>query len=103
KVLERRLFDAPPTAHPTNHQGGVMPAVAHDVRNLSDPARYDRLVDLGSTSAWWALDGPRGGLHLLNEIRVPYFERVLGGYAGKRILDVGCGGGVFSEALARAG
>jgi 2-polyprenyl-6-hydroxyphenyl methylase/3-demethylubiquinone-9 3-methyltransferase len=80
-----------------------MPAVAHDVRNPSDPAKSDRSVDLGSRSAWWALDGPRGALHLLNEIRVPYFERVLGGYSGKRILDVGCGGGVFSEALARAG
>jgi len=80
-----------------------MPAVAHDVRKLSDPAKYDRLVDLESPSVWWRLGGPLGGLHLLNEIRVPYFERVLGGYAGKRILDVGCGGGVFSEALARAG
>jgi 2-polyprenyl-6-hydroxyphenyl methylase/3-demethylubiquinone-9 3-methyltransferase len=81
-----------------------MPAVAtYDVRKLSDPAKYDRLVELESTSVWWELGGPLGGLHLLNEIRVPYFERVLGGYAGKRILDVGCGGGVFSEALARAG
>lgn len=80
-----------------------MPAVAYDVRNLSDPAKYDRLVDLESTSAWWELRGALGGLLWLNEIRVPYFERVLGGYAGKRILDVGCGGGVFSEALARAG
>jgi 2-polyprenyl-6-hydroxyphenyl methylase/3-demethylubiquinone-9 3-methyltransferase len=80
-----------------------MPAVAYDVRRLSDPAKYDRLVELESTSVWWELGGPLGGLHLLNEIRVPYFERVLGGYAGKRILDVGCGGGVFSEALARAG
>jgi 2-polyprenyl-6-hydroxyphenyl methylase / 3-demethylubiquinone-9 3-methyltransferase len=80
-----------------------MPAVAYDVRRLSDPAKYDRLVELESTSVWWELGGPLGGLHLLNQIRVPYFERVLGGYAGKRILDVGCGGGVFSEALARAG
>lgn len=80
-----------------------MPAVAYDVRKLSDPAKYDRLVELDSTSVWWELGGPLGGLHLLNEVRVPYFDRVLGGYAGKRILDVGCGGGVFSEALARAG
>ena len=81
-----------------------MQAVAtYDVRKLSDPDKYDRLVELESTSVWWELGGPLGGLHLLNEIRVPYFERVLGGYAGKRILDVGCGGGVFSEALARAG
>jgi 2-polyprenyl-6-hydroxyphenyl methylase/3-demethylubiquinone-9 3-methyltransferase len=40
---------------------------------------------------------------LLNQVRVPYFEQVLGGFAGKRILDIGCGGGVFSESLARGG
>lgn len=80
-----------------------MPPVAYDVRNLSEPAKYDRLVDRESTSAWWKLGGPLGGLHRLNEIRVPYFERVLGGYADKQFLDVGCGGGVFTEALARAG
>lgn len=80
-----------------------MSAVAYDVRKFSDPAKYDRLVEMGSPSIWWDLGGPLGGLHLLNQVRVPYFERVLGGYAGKRILDVGCGGGVFSEALARGG
>ena len=41
--------------------------------------------------------------HVLNEIRVPYFERVLDGFSGKRILDVGCGGGIFAEPLAAAG
>jgi 2-polyprenyl-6-hydroxyphenyl methylase/3-demethylubiquinone-9 3-methyltransferase len=75
----------------------------YDVRRLPDPAKYDRLVELESPAVWWELGGPFGGLHLLNEVRVPYFEEVLGGFAGKRILDIGCGGGVFSEALARGG
>jgi 2-polyprenyl-6-hydroxyphenyl methylase/3-demethylubiquinone-9 3-methyltransferase len=75
----------------------------YDVRKLPDPAKYDRLVELESAAVWWELTGPLGGLHLLNEVRVPYFEEVLGGFAGKRILDIGCGGGVFSEALARGG
>lgn len=75
----------------------------YDVRNLSDPAKYDRLVDLDSPAIWWDLGGPLGGLHLLNQVRVPYFEQVLDGFEGKRILDVGCGGGIFTEALARAG
>jgi 2-polyprenyl-6-hydroxyphenyl methylase / 3-demethylubiquinone-9 3-methyltransferase len=80
-----------------------MQAVTYDVRALEDPAKYDRLVELGSSAAWWELQGPLGGLHLLNEVRVPYFERALGGFAGKRILDIGCGGGIFAEPLAAAG
>lgn len=77
--------------------------VSYDVRNLSDPAKYDHLVELESPAIWWDLTGPLGGLHLLNEVRVPYFEEVLGGFAGNRILDVGCGGGIFTEPLARGG
>jgi 2-polyprenyl-6-hydroxyphenyl methylase/3-demethylubiquinone-9 3-methyltransferase len=77
--------------------------VGIDVRRLDDPAKYERLVELGSPGIWWDPAGPLGGLHLLNDVRVPYFEQALGGFTGKRMLDVGCGGGVFSEALARGG
>ncbi len=80
-----------------------METVTYDVRNLTDPAKYDRLVEIESPAIWWEPQGPLGGLHLLNAARVPYFERVLGGYAGKTVLDVGCGGGIFAEPLARAG
>jgi 2-polyprenyl-6-hydroxyphenyl methylase/3-demethylubiquinone-9 3-methyltransferase len=75
----------------------------YDLRNMAEPEKYDRLVELESPAVWWELTGPLGGLHLLNEVRVPYFEEALGGFADKRILDIGCGGGVFSEALARGG
>jgi 2-polyprenyl-6-hydroxyphenyl methylase / 3-demethylubiquinone-9 3-methyltransferase len=90
-------------ALPLKQTEETMPATAYDVRNLPDPAKYDRLVELESPAVWWELAGPLGGLHLLNDVRVPYFERALGGFADKRILDVGCGGGIFSEALARGG
>ena len=85
------------------HERWVVQALRYDVRMLEDPAKYDHLVELESTSVWWDLRGPLGGLHILNGIRVPYFERVLGGFSGKRILDVGCGGGIFAEPLAAAG
>jgi 2-polyprenyl-6-hydroxyphenyl methylase/3-demethylubiquinone-9 3-methyltransferase len=80
-----------------------MQVVSYDVRKLEEPAKYDRLVELDSASVWWDPRGPLGWLHLLNDVRVPYFERVLGGFAGTRILDIGCGGGVFAEPLAAAG
>jgi 2-polyprenyl-6-hydroxyphenyl methylase / 3-demethylubiquinone-9 3-methyltransferase len=80
-----------------------MQTLTYDVRAFEEPAKYDRLVELDSPTVWWEPQGPLGGLHLLNEVRVPYFERALGGFAGKRILDIGCGGGIFAEPLAAAG
>jgi 2-polyprenyl-6-hydroxyphenyl methylase/3-demethylubiquinone-9 3-methyltransferase len=35
--------------------------------------------------------------------RVDYFRRVFGGFARKRVLDIGCGGGILADALAREG
>ena len=53
---------------------------------------------------WWdpesAMFGP---LHKLNPLRLEWLERVAGGVAGKRIVEVGCGGGILSEALAAHG
>lgn len=51
---------------------------------------------------WWDAEGPQKALHALNPVRLQYVaERAT--LAGKRALDVGCGGGLLSEALARSG
>jgi 2-polyprenyl-6-hydroxyphenyl methylase / 3-demethylubiquinone-9 3-methyltransferase len=51
---------------------------------------------------WWDENGPQKPLHALNPARLSYVsERVR--LQGKRVLDVGCGGGLLSEALAREG
>ncbi|HMB55998.1 MAG TPA: bifunctional 2-polyprenyl-6-hydroxyphenol methylase/3-demethylubiquinol 3-O-methyltransferase UbiG [Arenimonas sp.] len=51
---------------------------------------------------WWDEQGPQRALHELNPARLGYIaERVT--LRGARVLDVGCGGGLLSEALARAG
>jgi 2-polyprenyl-6-hydroxyphenyl methylase/3-demethylubiquinone-9 3-methyltransferase len=78
------------------------PPPAPDWRGLSEPARYDRLV-ADHPDAWWDLKGPMGGLHVLNRARVAYFRDKLGGFGGKRVLDVGCGGGIFAESAAGEG
>lgn len=51
---------------------------------------------------WWDPQGPQKALHALNPTRLAY---VAGRVAlrGARVLDVGCGGGLLSEALAREG
>ena len=51
---------------------------------------------------WWDTQGKFKPLHDINPIRMGYIsERV--DLKGKRVLDVGCGGGILSEALALAG
>lgn len=51
---------------------------------------------------WWDPQGDMKPLHELNPLRVAYIaERAV--LAGARVIDVGCGGGILSEALARRG
>lgn len=51
---------------------------------------------------WWDPEGPQKALHALNPVRLAYVaERVP--LQAANVLDVGCGGGLLSEALAKAG
>jgi 2-polyprenyl-6-hydroxyphenyl methylase/3-demethylubiquinone-9 3-methyltransferase len=53
---------------------------------------------------WWDPDSAMfGPLHKINPLRVEWLDRVAAGLAGKRVVDVGCGGGILSEALAARG
>jgi 2-polyprenyl-6-hydroxyphenyl methylase / 3-demethylubiquinone-9 3-methyltransferase len=57
----------------------------------------------GLAARWWDPRGEMGALHAINPARTRYIEKVAGGLHGKAALDVGCGGGILTEALARAG
>ena len=72
-------------------------------------ARFSRLSD-----QWWDAHGPMAALHKFNPVRLAYIrDRVaarfgrdpsrLDSLAGLRILDIGCGGGILAEPLARLG
>ena len=53
---------------------------------------------------WWDPDSALfGPLHKINPLRLEWIEQMGGGVAGKRIADVGCGGGILSESLAARG
>ncbi|EKE86928.1 bifunctional 2-polyprenyl-6-hydroxyphenol methylase/3-demethylubiquinol 3-O-methyltransferase UbiG [Idiomarina xiamenensis] len=54
-------------------------------------------------SRWWDPDGEFKPLHQINPLRLDYIERQCQGVFGKRLLDVGCGGGLVAEGLAKRG
>lgn len=60
-------------------------------------ARFDQLA-----SRWWDPDGESRPLHDLNPVRADYIA-ARANLPGAKVVDVGCGGGLLSEALARAG
>jgi 2-polyprenyl-6-hydroxyphenyl methylase/3-demethylubiquinone-9 3-methyltransferase len=53
-------------------------------------------------SRWWDPDGEFRTLHDINPARVRLVDQRIG-LAGKRVADIGCGGGLLSEAMARCG
>jgi 2-polyprenyl-6-hydroxyphenyl methylase / 3-demethylubiquinone-9 3-methyltransferase len=52
---------------------------------------------------WWDPTSEFRPLHEINPLRLGHIERLAGGFAGKRVLDVGCGGGILAEAMAARG
>jgi 2-polyprenyl-6-hydroxyphenyl methylase/3-demethylubiquinone-9 3-methyltransferase len=65
--------------------------------NPAETAKFDKLA-----ARWWDANGESRPLHDLNPVRFDYVaERVA--LKGAKALDVGCGGGILSESLARAG
>ncbi|MBI4006332.1 MAG: bifunctional 2-polyprenyl-6-hydroxyphenol methylase/3-demethylubiquinol 3-O-methyltransferase UbiG [Gammaproteobacteria bacterium] len=51
---------------------------------------------------WWNIDGQFKTLHDINPVRLDYIDRKIS-LAGKTVLDLGCGGGLLSEAMAKKG
>jgi 2-polyprenyl-6-hydroxyphenyl methylase / 3-demethylubiquinone-9 3-methyltransferase len=70
-----------------------------ETQNFSQ-IELDKFNDLASR--WWDPEGPQRPLHALNPARLGYVRERMP-LRGARVLDVGCGAGLLSEALAREG
>ena len=73
----------------------------------SEIERFNRL-----SATWWDSKGPMRPLHVVNNLRLDYVVEKIASHVGRekehalaglRILDVGCGGGLLAEPLARLG
>ncbi len=71
------------------------------IRDNVDPAEVEKFQALASR--WWDAGGEFKTLHEINPLRVAYIERQVGALTGKTLLDIGCGGGLLAEAIARRG
>ena len=80
--------------------------------NSVDPAEVEKFNKLSAT--WWNETGPMWPLHRLNNFRITVIEKVICKQlaiepssalplSGLHVLDIGCGGGILSESMARRG
>ncbi len=69
-------------------------------RSNIDVAEVEKFA--GNSQRWWNLDGDFRTLHQITPTRIGYIDQRTP-VAGRKIIDVGCGGGILSEALAQLG
>ena len=66
----------------------------------ADPAELAKFSDLAHR--WWDQDGEFRPLHQINPLRLEWINN-LSPLRGLQVLDVGCGGGILADSMARAG
>ena len=66
----------------------------------ADPAELEKFSQLAHR--WWDPQGEFRPLHDINPLRLDWIDE-RAGLTGKRVLDVGCGGGILAEAMAGRG
>ena len=71
----------------------------HTTEN-ADPAELAKFSELAHR--WWDTESEFRPLHQINPLRLAWIDDIVP-LAGKRVLDIGCGGGILTDAMARKG
>ena len=66
----------------------------------ADPAEIQKFSDLAHR--WWDPESEFRPLHQINPLRLTWINQ-LAPLAGKQVVDIGCGGGILTDAMARSG
>ena len=66
----------------------------------ADPQELAKFSELAHR--WWDSESEFRPLHQINPLRLEWIDRIVG-LRGRQVLDVGCGGGILAEAMARKG
>lgn len=74
--------------------------ILHNNHN-TDPAEIAKFDSLASR--WWDPNSEFKPLHDINPLRLDYIDQFCGGLEGKKVIDIGCGGGILAESMAARG
>ena len=66
----------------------------------ADPQELAKFSELAHR--WWDPDSEFRPLHQINPLRLDWIDQQVR-LAGKRVVDIGCGGGILSDSMARRG